>query len=155
MKPSVVLAGSEVPTELMGLAELRRREFLREAAAEFRFALRRPPAQDPDPAAGPCSSPVGATPPARRPGLPAPVLTRKDRVDSSDWARYGGVPIEIRPRSVRGRRWCFVRSGIRGILAPDEHGRAVCYVICEPSTNYYKNMTGCRWMPVLIDQQHH
>ena len=80
-------------------------------------------------------------------------LTRKDRVECGGWAKYGGVPIEVAATFwCAGGAWCFVRSGIRGILAPDEQGRAVCYVICEPSTNYYKNMTGCRWMPVLIDQ---
>ena len=53
-----------------------------------------------------------------------------------------------------GRAWCFVREGIRGVLAPDEAVWAVCYVVCEPATNYNRNMTGCDRMPVLIHQRY-
>jgi len=39
----------------------------------------------------------------------------------------------------------------RGLLVLDEYG-AVCYVICEPSSHYYRVMTGSERMPVLIGQ---
>jgi hypothetical protein len=40
------------------------------------------------------------------------------------------------------------------VLVPDEVGRAVCYVICQPASNYYRNMTGGSWMPVLIGERY-
>jgi hypothetical protein len=46
-----------------------------------------------------------------------------------------------------------VERGIRGLLVPDERGAAVVYMICEPSSPYYRNMTGSTRMPVLIDQR--
>jgi hypothetical protein len=36
---------------------------------------------------------------------------------------------------------------------PDERGKSVAYVICEPSSHYYRVMTGADRMPLLIDQR--
>ncbi len=44
--------------------------------------------------------------------------------------------------------WSLVEVGIRSLLMPDEHGMAVYYVICEPASQYYRNMRGsapCRY----------
>jgi hypothetical protein len=49
--------------------------------------------------------------------------------------------------------WFLIEVGISGILVPDEHGIAVCYMICEPASHYYRIMTGATRMPVLIDQR--
>jgi hypothetical protein len=38
--------------------------------------------------------------------------------------------------------WSTIRQGIRGLLVPDERGIAVDYMICEPSSHYYRIMTG-------------
>ena len=48
--------------------------------------------------------------------------------------------------------WFRVRQGVRGLLVPDERGCAVVYMICEPSSQYYRVMTGSERMPVLIEQ---
>jgi hypothetical protein len=42
---------------------------------------------------------------------------------------------------------------MRGILVPDERGAAVCYMLCEPASHYYRTMTGSTRMPVLIDER--
>jgi hypothetical protein len=47
----------------------------------------------------------------------------------------------------------LVEVGIRGLLVPDERGLAVAYMVCEPSSHYYRVMTGSDRMPVLIDQR--
>jgi hypothetical protein len=44
--------------------------------------------------------------------------------------------------------------GIRGLLVQDEEGRPVVYMICEPSTHYFRIMTGCDRMPALVDQRY-
>jgi hypothetical protein len=42
---------------------------------------------------------------------------------------------------------------MRGLLATDERGAAVCYMICEPSSRYCRVMTRSVRMPVLIEQR--
>jgi hypothetical protein len=49
--------------------------------------------------------------------------------------------------------WYVIRQGIRGLLVPDERGKAVVYMICEPSTHYYQVMTRNSRMPVLIEER--
>jgi hypothetical protein len=49
--------------------------------------------------------------------------------------------------------WYRIRQGIRGLVVADERGCPRVYVLCEPSTHYYKVMTrGSCWMPTLIDE---
>jgi hypothetical protein len=65
------------------------------------------------------------------------------------------VPVEVAATSwCAGGAWGFVREGIKGVLVPDERGWAVCFVNHEPATNDFRNMTGCDWMPVLINQRY-
>ncbi|MFO0805102.1 MAG: hypothetical protein U0791_18505 [Gemmataceae bacterium] len=46
--------------------------------------------------------------------------------------------------------WFLVEEGVRGIVIPDA---GAVYVLMEPSTNYYRNMTGqSQLMPVLVNQ---
>jgi hypothetical protein len=47
--------------------------------------------------------------------------------------------------------WFLIEEGIRAVVLPD--GPRV-YVLVEPSTNYYRNMTGqSPLMPVLVNQR--
>jgi len=50
--------------------------------------------------------------------------------------------------------WFPILVGIRGLLVEDEEGRPVVYMVCEPSTHYFRIMTGCDRMPVLVDQRY-
>lgn len=155
MRPVVVLAGSEVPTELHGLKELKRRAFVRESEPEFRFALSDPWPKIPIRRQGTIQFARWGNAGRRCESLPRCALTTQERVKAGEWAEYKAVPIEIPANFwIANGVWCFVEQGIRGLLAPDEVGRAVCFVICEPATNYFKNMTRARWMPVLIDQRY-
>jgi hypothetical protein len=36
---------------------------------------------------------------------------------------------------------------------PDERGLAVCYMICEPASHYYRIMTRSDRMTLLIDER--
>jgi hypothetical protein len=49
--------------------------------------------------------------------------------------------------------WYAVRQGVRGLLARDEQGESVAYVLCEPATRYYQVMTRSDRMPVLIGER--
>jgi hypothetical protein len=155
MRPVIVLAGSELPTEMMGLKELKRREYSRESVLEFRFSAADPWPKIPIRRDGAIKLARWGNSGGRSRALPRAKLTRLERVDAGEWSRYGAEPVEIAATFwCANGAWCFVREGIRGILVPDEAARAVCYVVCEPATNSFKNMTGCKWMPVLINQRY-
>jgi hypothetical protein len=49
--------------------------------------------------------------------------------------------------------WFLIEVEIRGLLVPDEHGKAVAYVIAEPASHHDQFMTGERRMPVLVGQR--
>jgi hypothetical protein len=85
--------------------------------------------------------------------LPRTGWTWRQSIDDGRWRGQGAIPVEI-PASFgldRGR-WFAIREGIRGLLVPDEHGMAVAFMICEPSTHYYRIMTGSDRMPALIGE---
>ena len=42
--------------------------------------------------------------------------------------------------------------GIKGLLVTDERGDSVVYLLHEPSSDYYRVMTGSDRMPVLVKQ---
>ena len=46
--------------------------------------------------------------------------------------------------------WFMIEEGVRGVVVPEA---GVVYVLMEPATNYYRNMTGqSALMPVLVNQ---
>src|SRR5262245_52238568 len=54
----------------------------------------------------------------------------------------GGRRARRHPGHVQRRTGDLVRDqeGVRGLLARDEEGRPVAYMVCEPSTHYYRIM---------------
>jgi hypothetical protein len=47
--------------------------------------------------------------------------------------------------------WYLIEEGVRGIVVPEA---PLVYVLMEPATNYYRNMTGqSALMPVLVNQR--
>lgn len=79
----------------------------------------------------------------------------RGRFQCSLWARSEAVPVDIPASFGLERRgvWYAIEVGIRGLLVPDEYGRAVAYMICEPASHYYRVMTGSERMPVFIGQR--
>ncbi len=86
--------------------------------------------------------------------LPPTGWTWRETIDSGGWQGVDAVAVDI-PATLGLERgiWYRVRQGIRGLLVPDENGVAVVYMICEPSTHYYRVMTRSNRMPVLIEEQ--
>jgi hypothetical protein len=155
MRPLVVLAGSEMPTELLGSPELTRRQYARAGIVEFRFELRDRRPKVPIRRFGTVQLARWGNSLGRSRALPRVAFARKETVETGGWARYGAIPVDIAATFwCHGGAWVFVREGIRGILVPDELGWAVCFPVCETASNYYKNMTGGQWMPVLIRQRY-
>ncbi|WP_233578712.1 hypothetical protein [Tautonia sociabilis] len=87
--------------------------------------------------------------------LPRTGWTWQQTIRDGGWRGSGAIPVEIPASFGLERRgvWYLIETGIRGLLVPDERGWAVCYMICEPASHYYKTMTGSDRMPVLIDQR--
>jgi hypothetical protein len=48
--------------------------------------------------------------------------------------------------------WYQVRQGIRGLWARDERDVPRVFLLCEPSSHYYKVMTRGDWMPCLLGE---
>ena len=49
--------------------------------------------------------------------------------------------------------WFLIEEGVRGVLLPETAAGPVAYLLVEPSTNYYRNMTGqSPMMPVFVNQ---
>jgi hypothetical protein len=69
-------------------------------------------------------------------------------------AERGAVPVVI-PATMGLDRgvWFRVREGVRGVVARDESGRPVVYVLVEPASHYYQVMTRSEWMPSLVGER--
>ena len=48
--------------------------------------------------------------------------------------------------------WYRVKQGVRGLVVRTRAGEPVVFLLCEPSTRYYRVMTRTEWMPVLIGE---
>jgi hypothetical protein len=151
----IALAGCEIPTELAGHPGLPRRAYIRGKQDEFRFLYsdRRPCL--PILRDGRLFLARWGNGRGRSRHLPRTGWTWLETVQQGGWRESGAIPVDI-PATLgleRGR-WYRIRQGIRGLLVPDERGLAVAYMLCEPSSHYYRVMTGSDRMPVLIEQRY-
>lgn len=48
--------------------------------------------------------------------------------------------------------WYRIKQGMWGLLVRDLRGEPVVFMLCEPSTRYYRFMTRSDWMPVLVGE---
>jgi hypothetical protein len=75
-------------------------------------------------------------------------------VEAGNWQRWHPRPVEVPATLVlEGEVWVLVREGLRGLLVTDENQVERVYLVCEPSTYYYRIMTRGDWMPVLIGER--
>ena len=86
--------------------------------------------------------------------LPTTGWTWQETIDAGGWKNIDATPVDI-PASLGFERgvWFRIRQGIRGLLVSNEREEPVVYMICEPSTHYYRVMTRSARMPVLIDER--
>ena len=151
----IALAGSELPTELIGRHGLSRRLHLRGGESEFRFLYldRRP--RLPIFRDGRLQVVRWGNGRGQSRFLPQTGWTWLETIQAGGWRNLPAVPVDIPANYALERRgvWFLVERGIRGLLVPDERGNAVAYMICEPSSHYYRIMTGSERMPVLIEQR--
>lgn len=155
MCQGIALAWSELPRELIGRYQLRRRAHKRVGGEfEVRFLY-----QDRFP-----KLPVwrdGRLQLARWGNgrgqsriLPRTGWTWLSTIERGDWLGLEPVPVVIPATlALENGVWYVVRQGARGLLVPDERGMAVAYMICKPATPYYRMMTRSDRMPLLVEEQ--
>jgi hypothetical protein len=87
--------------------------------------------------------------------LPCTGWTWLATVEAGGWVEHGAQPVDIpATMGLENGVWYQIREGIRGLLVTDEAGVDRVYMICEPSTYYYRIMTRSNWMPVLIGERY-
>lgn len=151
----IALAGSDVPTEMNGRPELARRLHARGDRPEYRFFYRDGRPRLPIIRGGALELARWGNGRGWSRALPNTGWTWLETVKGGGWNGLASEIVEIPATYALERRgvWYLVETGIRGLLVFDERGMAVCYVICEPSSHYYRVMTGSERMPVLIGQR--
>ena len=76
-------------------------------------------------------------------------------VAAGRWGRANAEPVDVPGTFVwAGGVWTRVKHGCRALLVrdPAAGGEPVVYIICRPSTRYYRVMTRCEFQPVLIGE---
>jgi hypothetical protein len=151
----VALAWSELPTELIGRHRLDLRTHDRgggEKEIRFLFRDRRPCL--PVWRDGRLQVVRWGNGRGQSRSLPRTGWTWHETVEQGGWRGLDPVFVDI-PATLGLERgiWFPIRQGIRGLLVPDERGAAVAYMLCRPSTHYYRIMTRSDRMPILIDEQ--
>jgi hypothetical protein len=149
----IALVGSEVPTELTG--RLGSRLHMRSDRPEYRFLYRDRYPRLPVIRDGQLVFVRWGNGRGRSRGLPRSGWTWMESIEGGIWRNLEPVDVSIPATyGLDGRGvWYRIEVGIRGLLVPDENGKAIVYMICEPASDYYHVMTGSKRMPVLIDQR--
>ena len=85
--------------------------------------------------------------------LPPTGWTWQETVEAGRWSALEPEPVEIPAcYGYANGVWYRVREGMQGLLVKTRAGEPVVFVVCEPSTRYYRVMTRAAWMPVLIGE---
>lgn len=85
--------------------------------------------------------------------LPATGWTWRETVESGSWSWAAPEPVLI-PAAYGFEKgiWYKITEGIHGLLVRDAAEELRAYMICEPSTRYYRVMTRSTRMPWLMGE---
>jgi hypothetical protein len=85
--------------------------------------------------------------------LPPTGWTWNETVEAGKWSMLEPELVDVPAAyALMNGVWYRVKQGVRGLLVRTRAGEPVVYLVCEPSTRYYRVMTRADWMPVLIDE---
>ena len=150
----IALAGSDMPTEMTGRLEIARRLHHRGDRPEYRFLIADRSPRLPVLRNGQLVLPRWGNMREQSRLLPKAAWTWRETIEAGGWNHVETESVII-PASfaLEGGVWYKVRIGLQGLLVADENGQAVVYLICEPSSHYYKIMTRSDRMPCLISER--
>ncbi len=85
--------------------------------------------------------------------IPKTGFCKIESFETGKWAWLHPIPVNIIASSalVNGV-WFQVKQGIQGLIIKSELGTRHCYMLTQPSTHYFKTMTGAERMPLLVNQ---
>jgi hypothetical protein len=150
----IALAWNSLPLELLEQPDLQRRVHERGGEREIQFLFRDQERILPVWHEGRLRLVTWGNRRGQSRRLPCTGWTWLATVESGMWVNYGAQPIDIpATMGLENGVWYQIREGIRGLLVTDETGVDRVYMICEPSTYYYRVMTRSDWMPVLINER--
>jgi hypothetical protein len=85
--------------------------------------------------------------------LPPTGWTWRETVESGRWSELAPEPVVIPATyGLANGVWYRVKQGMQGLVVHDRKGEPVVFLICEPSTRYYRVMTRAEWMPALVGE---
>jgi hypothetical protein len=153
MIEGIALAASEIPTAMAGDPELTCRAFRRGDQDEYRFLYADQTPQLPIIRGGQLTVVQWGNGRGQSRYLPRAGWTDQEAVKQGFWREVEAVPILVPATFGLDRgRWFRIRIGIKGLLVTDERGGKVAYLLHEPSSPYYRVMTGSDRMPMLVKQ---
>ena len=151
MCTAIALPTSELPDEL--LETLAPRVHTRGAEREVRFDWRSAPALLPVWWNGSLRVVKWGNKDRAERRLPPTGWTWRESVEAGKWAALEPEPVDVTAAyALMNGVWYRVKQGVRGLLVRTLAGEPVVYLICEPSTRYYRVMTRAEWMPMLVGE---
>jgi hypothetical protein len=149
----IALAWSELPTELIGRYKLQRRMHERGGERELRFLLAdREPLLPVWHESQLCIVGWGNMRGHSR-CLPRSGWIWREELETGLWANTDAQKVII-PATLGLEKgvWFRIRQGIHGLLVSDECKRQHVYMLCDTPTHYYRVMTRCDRMPLLVEE---
>ena len=151
MCTAVALPTSELPDEV--LAALSGRVHTRGAGKEVRFHWRSVPALLPVWWNGRLQVVRWGNRDRAERKLPPTGWTWKASVEAGKWREMEPEPVEVPAAyGLMNGVWYRVKQGMSGLVVRTRAGEPVVFLLCEPSTRYYRVMTRAEWMPVLVGE---
>ena len=148
----IALAWSELPGELIDRHGLERRVHERGGEQEARFLYRERRPRLPVWRDGRLQIVRWGNGRGQSRFLPPTGWTWHSTIQEGGWRASSAIAVDIPATfALDGGVWYHVRQGLRGLLVPDERGIAVAYLICQPSSHYYRVMTRSDRMPLFIE----
>ena len=86
--------------------------------------------------------------------LPRPGWCGMEAIEAGKWRWLEPIRVEIPAEYGFDKGvWYQITQGIHGVLVNDEHSQPHVYMLTTPASHYYRIMTRCSRMPVLIEQE--
>lgn len=85
--------------------------------------------------------------------LPPTGWTWAESVENGKWSALAPEPVLIPATFAYSEGvWFKLKQGVEGLLVLDRRGVPVVYMVCRPSTRYFRVMTRSEWMPSLVGE---
>lgn len=89
----------------------------------------------------------------RKLDIPRTGFCKRESFEARKWLWFKPKPVTIiASAALVNGVWFQVRQGIQGLLLVSKDGDTHGYIMTQPSTHYFRTMTGSERMPILINQ---